>query len=243
MFKYKPKQYRHKPLYKKFIRLRANVQYRRRVFLLKFKKQKWQTLLSFLKKQQRRRKKKYKAYDLNRYVLPKYYNPFKRRYKNVLLNKKKVGLFYGGILKKVFKKYKEKMLKEKKTSKYLSNNNQAILNLFEKRLDILLYRAHFTTSVRSARQLILHGHVRVNNKKVTTTSYNVVNGDIVSLDSKIQTLIYKNICSSHFWPLPPKYLQINYKTLEFCFMDKDKNTNLSLAYPFRINSYFLLRYI
>ena len=38
MYKFKGKQHRHKPVYKKFIRLRNNIQYRRRVFLLKFKK-------------------------------------------------------------------------------------------------------------------------------------------------------------------------------------------------------------
>jgi hypothetical protein len=70
--------------------------------------------LSFLKRQHKRRKKKFKSYDLNRYILPKYYNPFKKRHKNVLLNKKRVSLFYGGIKDKKFKLYKNLVKKERK---------------------------------------------------------------------------------------------------------------------------------
>ena len=240
MYKFKGKQHRHKPVYKKFIRLRNNIQYRRRVFLLKFKKKKWQSLLSFLKRQHKRRKKKFKSYDLNRYILPKYYNPFKKRYRNVLLNRKKVSLFYGNVKIKKFKVYKDIVNKGRKN---LTNNNVTILNIFEKRLDVVLYRSHFVKTMRSAKQLILHRHVKVNTKLITTDSYLLKGGDIVSIDLKIQKLVKKNISSSHIWPIPPKYLQINYKTLEICLLNEEINSNLSLLYPFRINAYHLLRYI
>ena len=240
MYKFKGKQHRHKPVYKKFIRLRNNIQYRRRVFLLKFKKKKWQDLLSFLKRQHKRRKKKFKSYDLNRYILPKYYNPFKKRHKNVLLNKKRVSLFYGGIKDRQFKLYKNLVKKERKS---LRKNNKVILNIFEKRLDSILYRSHFTKTMRSAKQLILHKHVKVNNKIVNTDSYLLKSGDIVSISVKMHKLIEKNINSSHLWPIPPKYLQINYKTLEICLLNENIDSNLSLIYPFRINSYHLIRYI
>ena len=240
MYKFKGKQHRHKPVYKKFIRLRNNIQYRRRVFLLKFKKKKWQNLLSFLKRQHKRRKKKFKSYDLSRHILPKYYNPFKKRYRNVLLNRKRVSLFYGGIKEKKFKIYKNIVKKERKN---LNNNNKIILYIFEKRLDVVLYRSHFAKTVRSAKQLIIHKHVKVNNKTITTDSYLLQSGDIISIDIKIQKLIKNNINSSHIWPIPPKYLQINYKTLEICLLDEKINSNLSLLYPFRINTYHLIRYI
>ena len=50
MYKFKGKQHRHKPVYKKFIRLRNNIQYRRRVFLLKFKKKKMARFIVIFKK-------------------------------------------------------------------------------------------------------------------------------------------------------------------------------------------------
>ena len=240
MYKYKGKQHRHKPVYKKFIRLRNNIQYRRRVFLLKFKKKKWQSLLSFLKRQHKRRKKKFKSYDLKRYILPKFYNPFRRRYSNVLLNRKRVSLFYGGIKEKMFKKYK-KIIKKNKNK--FDNSNKTILNLFETRLDVILYRAHFVKTVRSAKQYILHKHIKVNNEIVNSDSYLLKTGDIVSINSKIKNLVIKNVYSSHMWPIPPKHLQINFKTLEICLLDEKIKNDLSLLYPFKINSYHLVRYI
>lgn len=240
MYKFKGKQHRHKPVYKKFIRLRNNIQYRRRVFLLKFKKKKWENLLSFLKRQHKRRKKKFKSYDLIRYILPKYYNPFRRRYSNVLLNKQRVSLFYGGIKRKKFKVYKNFLKKERK---YLSNNNKTILSIFEKRLDVILYRAHFTKTVRAAKQLILHKHIKVNRKTITTDSYLLKKGDIISVNEKMQKLVIKNIYSSHIWPIPQKHLHINYKTLEICLLKTGTDMDLSSTYPFKINSYFLLNYV
>ena len=196
--------------------------------------------MSFLKKQHKRRKKKFKSYDLNRYILPKYYNPFKKRYTNVLLNRKRVSLFYGDIKEKTFKKYK-KIVKKNKNKFY--NNNRIILDLFEKRLDVILYRSHFTKTVRSAKQLILHKHIKVNDKTVTTDSYFVKTGDIISVNKKMKNLVKKNIYASHLWPIPPKHLQINFKTFEICLLSEETNNDLSLIYPFKINSYHLVRYI
>ena len=101
---YKVKNRRHRPFYKKFISLRTNVQYRRRLSLLKFKKQKWEKLISYLKRSMNRSRYNFRAYDLNKRNLPRYYNPFKRKYKNILQNKKRISLFYGNLLVKYLKK-------------------------------------------------------------------------------------------------------------------------------------------
>ena len=232
------KKKRFKPSYKKFVDLKVNIQDKQK--LLKFKKKKWQDLLSFLKRQHRRRKKRFKSYDLIRYILPKYYNPFKKRFNNVLLNKQRVSLFYGGIKRKKFKVYKE-LLKKKR--KCLESNNKIMLSIFESRLDVILYRAHFTKTVRAAKQLILHKHIKVNKEIITTDSYLLKSGDIVSIDKKIQKLIVKNINASHIWPIPQKHLYINYKTLEICLIKTGMDMDLSLSYPFKLNSYYLLRYV
>ncbi|NOY14821.1 MAG: 30S ribosomal protein S4 [bacterium] len=56
-----------------------------------------------------------------------------------------------------------------------------LLQLLETRLDNVVYRLHFAPSRSTARQLVSHGHVLVNNKKVTTASYQLKVGDVVSL--------------------------------------------------------------
>ena len=241
---YKIKNRRHKPLYKKFIALRTNVQLRMRLYALKFKKKKWEKLMLHIHRQQHRRKKNFKIYDLNQYYLPKFYNPFKRRYKSVLHNKQRVSLFYGGFLVRYLKKQVNLVVKNKKKflNKYL-DLNLSFLSLIEKRLDIILYRSHFVPSVRRAQQLMSHKHIKVNGQIITDKSSTLKPGDIVEIHEKMKPQVYYNIFrGSILWPLPPKYLHVNYRTLEIVFYGKIESQNLSYLFHFFPNVYYLLRY-
>ena len=55
-----------------------------------------------------------------------------------------------------------------------------MLQLLETRLDNVVYRLGFATSRKEARQMVLHGHVAVNNRKVTVPSFHVRPGELVS---------------------------------------------------------------
>ena len=59
-----------------------------------------------------------------------------------------------------------------------------LIALLESRLDTVIYRGKFAPTVFSARQLINHGHVRVNGKKVNIASYRVLENDIISIREK-----------------------------------------------------------
>lgn len=239
MFKLKK---RHKPLYKKFIKLRVNAQYRRKLLLLKFKKQKWQQLILFLKRLQNRRKKNFRLYDLSRSHLPKHFNSFKRKYKLLLDNKKKFSLFYGGLRTNCIKKQVKLVLKSKKqTLNQLINSNNFLIGLMEQRLDSILYRSHFASSMRNAQQLILHKHISINEMIITNGSCIVKQGDIIQVNEKIKPYILKNIKSSHLWPIAPKYLQINYKTLQILMTENIKFQKFSSSFPFWPNIYLLLQ--
>ena len=63
-----------------------------------------------------------------------------------------------------------------------------LVRLLEVRLDNVVFRMHFTVSRSQARQLILHGHVTVNGKKVTIPSYNVKPTDVVEVKDKSKKL-------------------------------------------------------
>lgn len=240
---YNVKNRRHKPLYKKFIALRTNVQFRMRLYHLKFQKKKWEKLVLQIERQQNRRKKNFRGYDLTRYYLPKFYNPFKRRYKSVLYNKKRISLFYGSFLMRYLKKQVNLIVKHKKKflKKYL-NLNLSFLSLIEKRLDVVLYRSHFVLSVRSAQQLISHKHIKVNGTTITNKSSTLKPGDVIEIADKIKPLIYFNIRTNFLWPFPPKYLNVNYKTFEIIFSGKIETQNISNLFPFFPNIYYLLRY-
>lgn len=233
---------KNKPIYKIFLSLRTNVQYRRRLRLLKFKKQKWQKFILLLSRFNSRRKKKFFTYDLNKYTLPKFSTSFKRKYKIILQNKKKVSLFYGLLSKTQLKKQKNILFKKTHLFKNKFNRISIFIELFEQRLDVIIYRSHFTTSITEARQLILHKNVKVNNKIVTKNSYILKSGDLISIDQKLHKLILDNVYNSHFWPIPPKYLDINYKTFEIHFINRVSNYNIANLFPFPLNLHNILRY-
>jgi ribosomal protein S4 len=201
-----------KPFFKKLLKLRENVQNQKKV--LQFKKQKWNKFIEFYKRKLKWYKR-FRPQNQKRYVVSKYpnrYTSYKNRYKNTLTAYKTFRLFYGNLNKKTLKD-KINFLK----NKHLKNLGVTFLELFEKRLDVTLYRAKFSHSIRNAQQLITHGKILVNNKIVKSKSYILKTGDLIKIDFKDVKLIELNISKSNIWPIPPKHLIINYKTMQIIF--------------------------
>ena len=229
------KKNRFKPIFKQLIKLRDNIQNRQKV--LKFKKKKWQ---SFLKFYQNKLKsfKKFKPLDQSKYFVTKYGTrsvSYKKRFRDTLQAGKKIRIFYGNLLKKYFKK-KIKLTVRKKKPKFknLKGIEALFLQTFESRLDIVLYRAKFAPTVRSARQLILHGKIFVNDIKVKNKAYHLKSGDIISLDFRCLNLYENYTINSIKWAIPPKHLLINYRTLQILFLSEIERSNLSNDFPFNL---------
>ena len=91
-----------------------------------------------------------------------------------LQEKQKVKFMYG-LSEKQMKKAFTKAVKMKGV------NGENLLKLLESRLDNLVYRIGFATTRKGARQLVNHGHITVNGKRVNIPSYQVKAGDIISL--------------------------------------------------------------
>ena len=91
-----------------------------------------------------------------------------------LQEKQKVRFMYGLSEKQMEKTFK-------KAVKMKGVNGENLLKLLESRLDNLVYRAGFATTRKGARQLVNHGHVTVNGKKVNIPSYQAKPGDVISL--------------------------------------------------------------
>ena len=64
------------------------------------------------------------------------------------------------------------------------NTSENLVGYLERRLDTVIYRAKFSITVFSARQLINHGHIRVNGKKVNIPSYLVKAEDMIEIKDK-----------------------------------------------------------
>ena len=95
-------------------------------------------------------------------------------YKLQLMEKQKVRLMYG-INEKQFR------LTFEKAAKMKGVHGENLLILLESRLDNIVYRIGFATTRRGARQLVNHGHITVNGKKVDIPSYRVKPGDVIAI--------------------------------------------------------------
>ena len=164
------KKYRYKPIYKKFVSLKKNIQNRPKI--LNFKKRKWQFLISQITKLSKTRKNNcyYKFYDQGVYQIVKYNNFFTKNYKQNLTVRKSFNLFYGSLSRKLLKKSVLKASSRSNKTKNAVSSKLFFSELFEKRLDVIITRSHFTPSIISARQLISHGHVKVNNRRTTNAN-------------------------------------------------------------------------
>lgn len=94
-----------------------------------------------------------------------------------LREKQKVKGLYG-ILERQFRRYYNLASRKKAAT------GEALLAILETRLDNVIYRLNLARTRYQAKQLVSHGHLLVNNQRVTIPSYNVKIGDVVSLSAK-----------------------------------------------------------
>nr|AYQ94721.1 ribosomal protein S4 [Elakatothrix viridis] len=90
-------------------------------------------------------------------------------------------------------------LSERQLIKYIKNakkvqesTGQFLLKLLEMRLDNIVFRLNMAPTIPSARQLISHGHIKVNNKKLTIPSYICQPKDVISVSDRVQSLFLIN---------------------------------------------------
>ena len=84
-----------------------------------------------------------------------------------------------------------------------------LIGLLERRLDAVIYRAKFVPTMFSARQLISHGHVKVNGKRVTIPSYRLEVGDLVELKEKVKVFVIVIEASQSTEREVPDYIEID----------------------------------
>ncbi|MCL6091479.1 MAG: 30S ribosomal protein S4 [Actinobacteria bacterium] len=103
-------------------------------------------------------------------------------YLSQLREKQKAKRIYG-VLEKQFRNYYE----EANRQRGITGEN--LLRMLELRLDNIVFRANWGASRSQARQLVRHGHVLVNGRRVTIPSYRTRRGDVVSLKERARTMI------------------------------------------------------
>ena len=97
--------------------------------------------------------------------------------------KQRLKFYYGNMNERQFRNVFRKALQKR------GNTTENFIGLLERRLDTVIYRAKFAITIFSARQLINHGHVKVNGKKVNIASYLIDEKDTIEIKDKSKELI------------------------------------------------------
>ena len=125
--------------------------------------------------------------------------------------KQRLKSYYGNINERQFRNFYRKAIKKR------GDTVENLIGLLEKRLDIIVYRAKFALTVFSSRQLINHGHIKVNGKKVNIPGYLLKDEDVIELREKSKQLATVDIALASKERDVPEYLLIDekQKTVKF----------------------------
>ncbi len=129
--------------------------------------------------------------------------------------KQKLKAYYGNINERQFRNIYRKALAKR------GDTTENLIALLESRLDTVIYRAKFATTVFSARQMINHGHIRVNKKRVNISSYLVKDSDLIEVREKSKKLAFIDNSLQSKERDVPEYIQL----------DNDKKTAKLVRIP------------
>jgi len=99
-------------------------------------------------------------------------------YGTQLMAKQKLRGYYANIGERRFERYYEEAIRRK------GDSSHNLIELLERRLDATIYRMKFVPTIFAARQFVNHGHVTVNGKRVTVSSYSLKDGDVIEVKEK-----------------------------------------------------------
>lgn len=143
-------------------------------------------------------------------------------YGTQLREKQKVRRFYG-VLESQFARYFEM------ANKKMGITGENLLSILESRLDNVVYRAGFAYSRPEARQLVRHGHFKVNGKKVNIPSYLVKEGDVVAVAQKSRELPkLKTVLEQNEGKTLPSWLEINNEAKSVKILNLPKREDIDL---------------
>lgn len=151
----------------------------------------------------------------------------------VRLTEKQKARFHYGILEAQFKRY------VRRASQIRGNSGDNLMLLLESRLDNLVWRLGVTRTIPAARQLVAHGHVLVNGKRVDRPSYHVSPGDEISIRERTKNRTYITDTLAQSAGLPrPSWLEFDPAKATGKLISKPERTDL----PFELNEAAIIEF-
>ncbi|MCW8861217.1 MAG: 30S ribosomal protein S4 [Rhodospirillales bacterium] len=137
-------------------------------------------------------------------------------YGTQLAAKQKLKGYYGNISEKQFRRYYQEAVRRK------GDTSENLISILECRLDAVVYRMKFVPTVFASRQLVNHGHVRVNGKRVNIGSYMVKEGDVIELREKAREIPMVMEAAQSAERDVPEYMTVDHKKMQGTFVRTPK---------------------
>ena len=144
-------------------------------------------------------------------------------YGTQLQAKQKLKGYYGNITERQFRRYYQE------ASRRPGDTGENMIGLLERRLDALVYRAKFAPTPFAARQLVSHGHIKVNGKRVTIASYSLRESDLVELTAKARDMVLVLEASKSPERDTPDYLEVDHGKMTAKFLRTPKLSDVPYA--------------
>jgi small subunit ribosomal protein S4 len=137
--------------------------------------------------------------------------------------KQKLKGYYGNINERQFRRYYEE------AARRTGDTGEHMIGLLERRLDSIVFRAKFVPTPFAARQLVSHGHVAVNGRRVTIPSYLVKEGDTLELRTKAKDMALVLEAVKNTERDVPDYIEANHSKMTAKFLRTPKLSDVPYA--------------
>jgi small subunit ribosomal protein S4 len=131
-----------------------------------------------------------------------------------LMAKQKLKGYYGNIGERQFRRLYDEAVRRK------GDTGANLIELLERRLDTVVYRMKFVTTVFAARQFVNHGHIKVNGRRVNIGSFMVKDNDVIEVreKSKQANVVLEAVQSAE--RDVPDYMEVDHKGMKGKFLRK-----------------------
>ncbi|MGI9013069.1 MAG: 30S ribosomal protein S4 [Phycisphaerales bacterium] len=149
----------------------------------------------------------------------------------IRLSEKQKLRYHYSILEKQFRRYMAR------AARMRGNTGELLLQLLERRLDNVVRRAGVVRTIWAARQMVVHGHVLVNGRKVDRPSYEIKVGDVVSVRPRVEKLVRENM-ESMAGHIVPGWLNFNPAELKVAIVALPTSDQI----PFDVNTNLIVEF-
>jgi small subunit ribosomal protein S4 len=148
--------------------------------------------------------------------------------------KQKLKGYYGNISERQFRKVYQEAVRRR------GDTSENMVELLERRLDAVVYRMKFVSTVFAARQMVNHGHIYVNGKRVNIPSYQVCDGDEIVLKACMKENVNVATAVQSAERDVPDYIEVDHKEMKGKFIRGPKLSDV--PYPVQMEPHLVVEF-